>query len=67
MTDIARLKDQLSGAYFIQSKLTAENERLRGALTEMLADLDDPDLIEISAATIARARQALNIHLGDGK
>ena len=33
--------------------------KLEVALLDMLADLDDPDLVEISAATITRARQAL--------
>jgi hypothetical protein len=38
-------------------------QQMRTALTELLADIDDPELIEISAATIARARQAVvNIH-----
>lgn len=37
------------------------HERLRVALTELLADIDDPELAEISNATIARARQALAI------
>jgi crotonobetainyl-CoA:carnitine CoA-transferase CaiB-like acyl-CoA transferase len=36
-----------------------EIELLRQALSELLADIDDPELIEISAATITRARQAL--------
>lgn len=42
--------------------IVKERDALRTVLSEMLADLDDPELIEISAATIARARQALYIH-----
>jgi hypothetical protein len=40
-------------------QVAAESDRLRTSLAEMLADLDDPEMVEISAATISRARQAL--------